>query len=215
MGISLYYTPLSPPARAVIMTAEILGIDLDKKLVDMGKGEHLSEKFKKLNPQHTLPTLVDGEIVIWDSHAIITYLARKYGKDDSLYPKDFAKRALVDQRLHFEGSVVFPTIRHIVRSMLFKGQKTITQEQLDNVNEALNFLNTFLENQQFVAGDTLTLADISLISSTASINTFLPIDKEKYKNVCFWMDKISELPFFEVNVDGLNDFKGFMGHLMS
>lgn len=63
--------------------------------------------------------LTDGDTIIWDSHAIIAYLVRKYGKDDSLYPKDFAKRALVDQRLHFEGSVVFVTIRQIVVSIKF------------------------------------------------------------------------------------------------
>lgn len=62
---------------------------------------------KQLNPQHTVPTLDDNGIVLWDSHAINVYLVTKYGKDDSLYPKDFFKRAIVDQRLHFDSGVAY------------------------------------------------------------------------------------------------------------
>lgn len=74
--------------------------------------------FLQLNPQHTVPTLKDGDFAIWDSHAISAYLVDKYGKDDSLYPKDLQKRAVVDQRLHFDSGVVFPRLSAIVVSKL-------------------------------------------------------------------------------------------------
>lgn len=59
----------------------------------------------------------DG-FVLWDSHAIMGYLVEKYGKDDKLYPKDLRKRAIVDQRLHFESGVLFPTHMAIVVGFL-------------------------------------------------------------------------------------------------
>lgn len=59
-----------------------------------------------MNPQHTIPTLVDNGFVIWDSHAIMSYIVSKYGKDKSLYPEDLEKRAVVDQRLHFDSSIL-------------------------------------------------------------------------------------------------------------
>lgn len=62
----------------------------------------------KIHPQQTVPTLKDGDLTIWDSHAISSYLINKYAKGSSLYPEDANKRAVVDQRLHFDTGLVFP-----------------------------------------------------------------------------------------------------------
>lgn len=67
----------------------------------------------QLNPQHTVPTLNDEGFTFWDSHAINVYLLSKYAKDDSLYPKDIKKRAIIDQRLHFDSGVAFAALRRI------------------------------------------------------------------------------------------------------
>lgn len=63
-----------------------------------------------------MPTLVDNGKVLWDSHAISTYLIGKYAKDDSLYPKDLYQRALIDQRLYFDCGVLFNAGKAIVVS---------------------------------------------------------------------------------------------------
>lgn len=52
--------------------------------------------------------------MIWDSHAINGYLVNKYGKDDSLYPREYKKRAIVDQRLHFDNGVLFTRLSNLV-----------------------------------------------------------------------------------------------------
>lgn len=66
----------------------------------------MSEEFIKINPQHTIPTIVDDGKSVWDSAAIMTYLVGKYASDDSLYPKDLYLRAVVDQRLYFNCTVL-------------------------------------------------------------------------------------------------------------
>ncbi|RZC41136.1 GST N domain containing protein [Asbolus verrucosus] len=116
MAPILYMQSFSAPVRSVLMTAAALGIKLQQKVVDLSKQEHLTESFLKLNPQHTIPTLNDDGVVIWDSHAINAYLVGKYGKNDSLYPKDLAKRAIVDQRLHFDSGIIFSWLRNIAVS---------------------------------------------------------------------------------------------------
>ena len=60
-----------------------------------------------MNPQHTIPTMKDGDFCMNESRPIATYLASKYGKDDKLYPKDVTTRAIVDQRLYFDMGVFY------------------------------------------------------------------------------------------------------------
>lgn len=67
-----------------------------------------------------MPTLEDGPDSIWDSHAINAYLVDKYGNNDSLYPKNLVKRAIVNQRLHFDSGVLEARLRAIVVSNKLK-----------------------------------------------------------------------------------------------
>ncbi|KAJ8949005.1 hypothetical protein NQ314_008306 [Rhamnusium bicolor] len=113
MGITLYHFPPSGPSRGALLSAKSVGIDVDVQIIDLFKNEQLKEDFIKVNPQHTVPTLVDGDLSIWDSHAIAAYLATAYGKDDSLYPKDPKRRAVIDQRLNFDCGTLYPRIRAI------------------------------------------------------------------------------------------------------
>ncbi|RXG56399.1 Glutathione S-transferase 1, isoform C [Armadillidium vulgare] len=82
--MDLYYYNWSSPCRAVGLVAKALGISLNKKVTLLLKGEHLTPEFLAINPQHCIPTLVDGDLKLWESRAIVLF-GSKYGKDDSLY----------------------------------------------------------------------------------------------------------------------------------
>jgi glutathione S-transferase len=135
MAPTVYLIYPSPPCRAVLITAKAIGLNLAEKEIKLLEGENLQPPYLKvklpahphpniflfcfqLNPQHTVPTLVDDDgFTLWDSHAIMVYLVSKYAKNDALYPKDLKKRALIDQRLHFDSGVVFAQLRRIVVSV--------------------------------------------------------------------------------------------------
>jgi glutathione S-transferase len=83
----------------------------------------MTEDFLKLNPQHTIPVLVDEGNGIWDSHAINVYLVEKYGQNDVLYPKDHLIRAKINAALHFESGVLFARTRFLIVSSILPESK--------------------------------------------------------------------------------------------
>ncbi|XP_050513581.1 glutathione S-transferase 1-like isoform X1 [Diabrotica virgifera virgifera] len=161
----------------------------------------------KLNPEHTVPVLDDDGFVIVDSHAINTYLVAKYGKDDSLYPKDIKKRAIVDNRLHYDSSTLFVRGLTIYKGFLFEGEKEIAPKLLIALEEAYSITEKFLENSNFIAGDHLTIADFSFITSITGWNMFFNLKEEKYPKIVAWMKRMQALPYYnEANQVGQDHF---------
>ncbi|CAG9767479.1 unnamed protein product [Ceutorhynchus assimilis] len=196
----LYYAQVSPAARSTLLTIGALGLDVELVPVNLMAGEHLTPQFLKKNPLHTIPTLEDGDFTLFDSHAINAYLVTKYGKNDSLYPKDLQKRAIVDQRLHFDSGVVFPRMGAIVGDLLRGGAKTIAKEKADLVSQAYQSLEVLLEGKNFVAGNEVTIADFSLVSTVSSCNSaIVPIASNTYPRITAWLSRMQALPYYESN----------------
>lgn len=83
------------------------------RYINLYREENLTAEFLTINPTGTIPALVDRDVTVWDSHAIGIYLVQKFAKDDKLYPKDFLKRTLVNERLFFEASFLFARLFEI------------------------------------------------------------------------------------------------------
>jgi len=205
-SMDLYYLPLVSACRTVLMVAKALGLDLNKKRVNTRTGEQLNPDFIKINPQHTIPTLVDNGFTLWESRAIAVYLIEQYGKDDSLYPKDVKKQAVINQRLYFDMGSMYPSLANYYYKVFFTGQNG-TEEDFKKIQETFDFLNTFLEGQEYVAGDQYTVADIAILSSVSTFDV-LDFDISKYPNVAKWYAKVKEItPGWEENWEGAQDVK--------
>nr|XP_019544022.1 glutathione S-transferase 1 isoform X3 [Aedes albopictus] len=204
--MDFYYLPGSAPCRAVQMTAAAVGVELNLKLTNLMAGEHMKPEFLKLNPQHTIPTLVDNGFSLWESRAIMGYLVEKYGKDDKLYPKDPQKRALVNQRLYFDMGVFYQRFGDYWYPQIFAKQPA-NPDNFKKMEEAVGFLNTFLEGHQYAAGDDLTIADLSLAASAATYEV-AGFDFSKYPNVQAWLERCKKnAPGYDLNQAGADEFK--------
>ncbi|XP_053683000.1 glutathione S-transferase 1 isoform X1 [Sabethes cyaneus] len=203
--MDFYYLPGSAPCRAVQMAAAAVGVELNLKLTDLMAGEHLKPSFLKINPQHCIPTIVDNGFPLWESRAIMGYLVEKYGKDDSLYPKDPQKRALINQRLYFDQGTLYQRFADYVYPQVF-AKKPADQEKEKKMLDGLEFLDKFLEKSKYVAGDSLTIADLSILA-TISTYEVAKVDLSKYASVASWYERLrKEAPGTEINQAGIEHF---------
>ncbi|XP_037811703.1 glutathione S-transferase 1-1 [Lucilia sericata] len=206
--MDFYYLPGSAPCRSIMMAAKALGIKLNKKLLNLQAGDHLKPEFLKINPQHTIPTLVDGDFVLWESRAILVYLAEMYDKSETLYPTCPKKRAVVNQRLYFDMGTLYQSFSEYYYPQIF-AKAPADPEKFKKMEMAMDFLNTFLKNQKYVAGDTLTVADLALLA-TVSTYEVAGFDFSKYTNVAKWYANAKGVaPGFDENWAGCLEFKKY------
>ena len=193
-----YYNPLSPNVRRARLTAAVLGIKVEEKLVDFSKGEHKSPEYLALNPNGAVPTLVDGDFVLTESRAIMQYLASKK-PESGLLPKDEQARADVSRwqfwdAAHFSPQLASLAFEKFIKAMLGMGEPDASkiQEALTNFRRFAAVLDQRLQGKSFVVGSALTVADLTLASSLMySAQTDAPL--AEFPNVQGWFSRITEL----------------------
>ena len=169
MTIELYVFPPSPRAFKVMAVANHLGLDYEIRFLDLPKGAHKTPQFAALNPNVRMPTLKDGDYVLWESNAIGQYLAGKK-PDAGLLPRD--ERARLDvtrwqfwDLAHWDPACAVFAFEYVAKP-LFRGIKEPDMAAIEKGTEmfhrAAAVLNSQLKGKRFVTGDALTLADFSL-----------------------------------------------------
>ncbi|MFC3151387.1 glutathione S-transferase family protein [Litoribrevibacter euphylliae] len=167
--MKLYAIVGSPNSRKVLSVINHLGLDVEVEYLDLFEGDNQTPEYKAINPNAMVPALVDGDLKLWESNAIIQYLADKAG-DDQLFPTDLKKRADVVRWLcwelaHFNqafGTLAFESVAKpgFLGAPGNEGVINWTKEQLTRFAP---ILNTHLENRTFMVGETITLADYAMI----------------------------------------------------
>ena len=100
--LKLYFDWNSQPSRAIISFCRINLIPVELQEVRIGKRQHFTEEFRKINPAQAVPVLAEVDMktnevwYLFESNAILRYLCEKFKVADHWYPKDPVKRALVN-----------------------------------------------------------------------------------------------------------------------
>lgn len=178
----LYHHPYSFNARRAVMTALHLNSPVELVFVDLHKGEQRQPQFLQLNPNHRVPVLEDDGFVLWESHAIMQYLADKTPRQ-TVYPAETRARADVNRWLfwcgqHFSPAVGILNWEHVIKGMLGLGAADASEvrrgEQL--VREFAAVLDAHLAARDWISGDGLSLADIAIATPlAASVPAKLPL----------------------------------------
>jgi glutathione S-transferase len=196
--MKLYINLLSPNVRRVRLTAAVLGLELEEKALDFAKGEHKTPEYLALNSNGAVPTLVNGDFVLTESRAIMQYLASKK-PESGLLPRDEDGRADVIRWQFWDSSHFSPQLGTLSFQRVFKPMFGMGDPDVSKVEEALgNFrrfaavLNNRLEGKQYLVGDSLTLADLTLAASLMyAKQAEAPL--AELPNLQAWFSRISEM----------------------
>ncbi|KAF2353738.1 Glutathione S-transferase C-terminal [Trinorchestia longiramus] len=201
--LKLYSTTASVACRAVLLVGAELGVPLEVVPVDLRMGDHLKPEFLEMNPQHCVPTLKEGEFVLWESRSICRYLASK--QSSTLYPADLQQRARVDMILDFDIGTLHSVFSRSYRNVIEGKQKVPHEEDLKKLDDALSLLEKFLTTSSFVAGKQLTIADCCLVA-TVSTCQVVQHNITKFEKVTAWLEKCKKTlkGYEEHNEPGLN-----------
>lgn len=165
MMVRLYYSEGSPNCRKVHLALLEVGADYELVHVDLTKAEQRRPDYLALNPNGKVPTLVDGDFVLWESNAILWYLAEKYPAT-ALLPDDRLERARLQQMLFWQATALGPAARTLYRAAVKTPEKERDAGAIDaarsEVARQLAILAGMLGGQTALVGDAATIADLAI-----------------------------------------------------
>jgi glutathione S-transferase len=211
MAIELYWGSGSPFAWRVMLTLEVKGLQYKSKLLEFSKGEHKTPAYLRLNPRGKVPALKDGDFVLFESLAIMSYLDRKY-PDPPLFGKTAEEAGLIWRAICECESYLLPAGDKIVRPMFFgKGLDQVDeiQQAAQIVRQELSTLDGALGRANWLIGGQMSAADIGvfpvvqLLLRAASKENARPFNlgllplTEKFPNIARWVQRIEALPGYQ------------------
>ncbi|BBK36828.1 glutathione S-transferase [Allostella sp. ATCC 35155] len=157
-------------------------------------GRNRDPAYLALNPNGLVPTIDDDGFVLWESHAIMRYLAAKHGAE-ALWPANLQERAAIDRWLDWGATVIGPAITpmflQIIRTPKPDQDPKAIEASRQRTADALGILERQLSGRPYVAGDRFTLADIP-----SAIQTFrwfqFPVERPDLPNVKAWYERLGE-----------------------
>jgi glutathione S-transferase len=180
----LYTFTITPNNRKVEAFVKHFGLDVDIHHVSFKDKETQSPEYRAINPMGKVPALVDGDFRLWESNAILTYLATKFPQTKAL-PADARGRADVDRWLHWQSCHLMPAMGAL---------KTAEEKDLSAVTPLLQILDQQLAGREYLLGG-LTVADFA-VSAYLMTKLGRQLDYSACPNVAGWVERMSQLKGF-------------------
>ena len=200
--LKIYYHPLSFPSLGPVFTAEAIGVDYEKEVVDLQGGQNKTAEYKAISPSGKVPALQDGDFNMNESAAMMRYIARR--EKSELYPADIKSQAKVNQWIDY--------INHHIRAPVGRVQfnRVVAPMMGADVDESsiklgfhflgnnLPLIESRLSESAFLCGDKMSLADIALVAALEP-TTMAKIDLTPYPVLTAWL-KARQSETFYTNI---------------
>jgi glutathione S-transferase len=197
--MKLYHFPLSPNSRRVLAVLHHLRLDCELSVVDLSKGEQMHPDFVALNPNHMIPTLVDGDFVLWESNAIMQYLCSKVAYT-SLCSSDPRVQADINrwqfwQAGHFGSACSVLIFEKVVKKFFMQAEAELDEvaKGEDRFHRFASVLEHHLKGRDWLVGDDVTLADFS-VGSFLDLAGLAEYPMAPYPEIARWYRNIEQLP---------------------
>ncbi|CAN8232765.1 unnamed protein product [Cochlearia groenlandica] len=214
MKLKVYGDRMSQPSRAIILFCKVNKIQFDEILINLAKRHQFSPDFKEINPLGKVPAIVDGKLKLFESHAILIYLASSFPSvADHWYPNDLSKRAKIHSVLDWHHTNLRPgAAGYVLNSVLapFLGlplNSKAASEAEKVLTKSLLVLETFWlkGNGKFLVGSNQpSIADLSLVCELMQLQLLEEKDRVRllspHKKVEEWIEntKKATMPHFEM-----------------
>ena len=188
--------------KKVLWLAEELGLKYERIDAGMQFGMVNTPEYKKMNPNSLVPTIDDEGFVLWESHAIVRYLAAKHGAG-TLWPADLKQRADSDRWMDWAftfQAALRAVFWGLVRTPPEKRDPQAIEEGRRRCAELLAIPDHYLASKPYFAGNSLTIGDIPL-GCHVQLWMRLPIERPAHRNLQHWFDRLCARPAFKKIVD--------------
>ena len=183
--------------RKVVWTLQHLGLPFVRTDAGMAFGVVNTPAYRALNPNALVPTLQHGDLVLWESNAIVRYLCAKFGESTGLYPADLAHRADADRWMDWQQTTLNrasgPAFVQWVRTPAAQRQAAVIAQSVADTEPLFTRLDAHLAQRPFMAGEHLTMADIPLLCEVHRwVN--LPQPRPDWPHLMRWYAGLLALP---------------------
>jgi glutathione S-transferase len=184
--------------QKVLWCCEEIGLGYER--IDAGRsfGVVNTPQYRGLNPNGLVPTIEDDGFVLWESNAIVRYLAAKHAAG-SIWPEDLKVRAEADRWMDWMFTTYWPAIHALfvgmVRTEADKRDRRAEEESRLKTAEVLRILDAHLQTHEHLSGNTFTMGDIPLGCAVWRWMA-LPIERPPLPNVQRWFDLLSRRPAY-------------------
>jgi glutathione S-transferase len=192
--MKIYDFELSGHAHRARLMASLLNLPAEIVEVDLRISAHKRPEYLAINPFGQVPALTDGDVTLFDSNAIIVYLASQYDADRSWYPTDVEAVAEVQTWLS-KASRELAAGPAAARLVTVFGAGLDHEEVIGRAHDLLTVMNNHLTGREYFVGDKPTVADVAMYTYTAHAPEG-GVDLTRYEAITGWLARIEALPGF-------------------
>jgi glutathione S-transferase len=189
--------------KKALWAAEELGLKYQRIDAGMEHGVNTTPEYRRINPTGLVPTIDDDGFTLWESHAIVRYLAAKHGAG-SLWPTDARARADVDRWMDwthsFSREFQRPVFWPLVRTPPEKRDMKAIGEAVRKCGEMLGIVDAALAGRSYLGGNQLTMGDVPL-GCHVQLWMRLSIERPRQPNLETWFARLCERPAYRRIVD--------------